>query len=102
MRSVSIRDLRANLSKELLDLPFLLTRNGVIVAIVCTQECKCTQSEVKSVHNLKEIVKRDPTPEEIRVHKEVTEEGMRKARMSRNQPIQSDWRDSINAMPKKK
>ncbi len=72
MRSVSIRDLRANLSKELGNLPFRVTRNGVLVGVVCTQECKCTQSDSKSVHNLE-----------------------------RNQLIQSDWRDSINAMPKK-
>jgi len=45
MREVSIRGLRANLARELSDLPFLIVKSGVVVAVctqggleVCTQE----------------------------------------------------------------
>lgn len=34
MRKVNIRELRGSLAKELLDLPFEVTRRGVVVAVV--------------------------------------------------------------------
>jgi len=38
MRKTNIRKFRANLLKELNDLPFELTRKGEVVAVVCTPE----------------------------------------------------------------
>lgn len=54
MRKVSVRALRANLLKELDDLPFEITRNGKVIGTVCTQLsdlCQC-------VHNSKSVKKR--------------------------------------------
>lgn len=38
MRQVSIRTLRKELSTQLQDLPFEITKNGKIIGIMCTQE----------------------------------------------------------------
>ena len=50
MRRLNIRALRANLASELGDLPFVVTRNGVEVAMV---------TSVHGVHELEPIVKKD-------------------------------------------
>ena len=48
MRQVNIRTLRLELSTQLEDLPFEITKNGQVIAIACTQQTKTTNN---SVHN---------------------------------------------------
>jgi len=48
MREVNIRTLRKELSTQLEDLPFSVTKNGRIIAQVCTQEGKSEAIEPKA------------------------------------------------------
>ena len=52
MRKVSIRELRANLAKELNDLPFAIVKRGKVIA-------RCTQDNL----NVVECVHKDTIPE---------------------------------------
>ena len=51
MRTVSITEFRANMVKELADLPFALTRDGKKVAEVCTEPVLkvCTEPSKKVI-----------------------------------------------------
>lgn len=51
MRQVTLKNIRANLTKELKDLPFEITKNGQVVAIVSGKRLK---NPVKNLDN-KEI-----------------------------------------------
>lgn len=46
MRQVTIRQLRANLSAELKNLPFEITKNGLVVGL-CTQQQKTAKKPAK-------------------------------------------------------
>jgi hypothetical protein len=63
MRQVSIRNLRANLSKELNNLPFEVIKHGKVVGIMCTQD---EHLGGNSVHNDGKVAKK-------RVHKQKAE-----------------------------
>ena len=52
MKQVNIRTLRANISTYLSDLPFEITRNGVVVA-VCAQPGEKPRTQGRSVHTEK-------------------------------------------------
>ena len=66
MRQINIKSLRANISSELDNLPFAITKKGQVIAVVCTPETekatpKCTPELVKCTPELVKC-----TPETIK------------------------------------
>ncbi len=67
MREVAIRKLRSELSTQLANLPFAVTKNGNIVAVMCTQEDYIGTHLQREIDAVKKIPIRKDTVLEKRI-----------------------------------